>query len=72
MGASPDLFPSVLLVALLAYPALLGAAVGFVASLLQAPPMRERVMASLGLVATGGMLLWLLRLGFVRAALELC
>jgi hypothetical protein len=72
MGAPKDLFPTMLLVALLAYPLLVGAAVGFLASLLPAPSGRARIQASLGLAAVGLVLIWLLRLGFVRAALELC
>jgi len=72
MGAPKDLFPTVLLVALLAYPALLGAAVGFLTSLRPAPPGRTPILAAFGLAATGLVLIWLLRLGFVRAALELC
>jgi hypothetical protein len=45
---------------------------GFLTSLLPSLPGRARILASLGLAATVLVLIWLLRLGFVRAALELC
>jgi hypothetical protein len=72
IGAPEDSFPTLLRVALLAYPALLGAAVGFLVSLRSTPSGRLRVLSFLGLGATGLVLVWLIRLGFVRAALELC
>ena len=72
IGAPRDAFPTLLRVALLAYPALLGAAVGFLVSLRSAPSGRLRTLAFLGLGATGLVLVWLIHLGFVRAALELC
>lgn len=72
IGAPEDTFPSLLRVALLAYPALLGAAAGFLVSLRSAPSGRLRLLSFLGLGATGLVLVWLIRLGFVRAALELC
>ncbi len=72
IGAPEDAFPSLLRVALLAYPALLGAAMGFLRSLRSAPSKHLRVLPILGLSVTGLVLVWLIRLGFVRAALELC
>jgi hypothetical protein len=72
MGAPPDPFPTLLLVALLAYPAVLGAAVGFLRSLSSAGSGRARRVPALGLAAAGLVLIWLIRLGFVSAALELC
>lgn len=72
MYGPADPFPTLLLVALLAYPAVLGAAVGFLRSLSSAPSALARRVPAGGLVACGLVLLWLLQLGFVRAALELC
>jgi len=72
MGGPADPFPTLLLVALLAYPAVLGAAVGFLGQLSSAPSPLARRLPAAGLVACGLVLLWLIQLGFVRAALELC
>jgi len=72
IGAPKDSFPTVLRVALLAYPASLGAAVGLLVSLRSGPSGRLRILSFMGLGATGLVLVWLIHLGFVRAALEIC
>lgn len=72
IGAPEDAFPGLLRAALLAYPALLGAAVMFLLCLRSASSGRLRALSFFGLGATGLVLVWLIHLGFVRAALELC